>query len=223
MAQVIQYNTPFLSAFPATPAVTTKTMDQRFNQIVRLAVQVSGTPFATAIALSTKANWTTLLAASDATKIILSPLFSNSKITSSKPLETGADTNATYNGIPIYFGEGTAMFSGEFQDLDAPAINSFFSVVSGFSLSNGVGSYPLVAYWCNNDGMLFSTPTFGGLPCINLTARTRGSEGLNSSDKIPFHFYLPPNWDGVTTAPTPSVPTNLVTGAGLAVDLRTYA
>ena len=221
MSRPVPYNVPSGSVFPSSPAIPAKRFNtQRFNQVVRLAVQLAGTPFVSASDIKLKASWDTLIAATDATKIILSPPFSGSKITPSKALETGADTNATYEGLPIYFGEGTAMFSAEFNDVDAAVIDAFFAVVSSFSMGNGIGSNSLTAYWINNDGHIFSTPLFAGLPCINLAPRTRGTDGLNSSDKIPFSFYLPPNWDGNTTLPTPNVP---AIGTAGQVDVRAYA
>jgi len=215
----IPYNVAVATQFPATPAIPDRRYNvQRFNQIVRLAVQISGTPFASQSALMLKANWDDLIAATDETRIILSPPFSNSKITSSKEIQTTPDSNATYRGLPVYFGEGTAMFSAEFQDVDGAVLDAFFDVVAPFTMgSNGAVSNTAVVYLVNNDGMIFSTPAWGGLPCIAFAGRSRGSEGLNSSDKTPFAFYLPPNWDGGTTLPTPTVPT----GVG-AVDLRTY-
>lgn len=228
MGRQVPYNYPPVANFAAvtTPALTTRTMNQRFDQIVRIGVQLGGTPFASQANLATKSYWTALLAASDATQIILSPLFSGSKITPSKPLQTGPDTNNTYLGEPVYFGEGTAEFSADFTDCDASAIDTFFAIVSQFSMS-GTGLNPatkLVAYLCNKDGMIFSTPAWGGLPCINLSPRTRMSDGLNSSDKTGFSFFLPPNWDGGLTLPTPTVPSNpaYALTSSTWVDLRTY-
>lgn len=219
MPSAPQYNAPVASVFPVSPAIPTRSFNtQRFNQIVRIAFQVFGTPFSTQANLKLKSNWDTLIAATDATRIVLSPPFSNSKITPSKALQTNPDSNATYRGEPVYFGEGTSMFSADFLDVDAAVIDAFFNVVSGISFGgNGATSGSLVGYWCNNDGHLFSNPTWGGLPAINLAARTRGGNGLNSSDITGFDFYLPPNWDGGTNLPTPTP-----FGAGV-VDLRTYA
>lgn len=218
MPQNVPYNIAMQTEFPTSPAIPPRAMNiQRFNQIVRLAFQVSGTNFADAAEIAAKANWDTLIAATDDTRIILSPPFSNSKITQSKLIETSADTNETYLGLPIYFGEGTTMFSCTFNDVDAAVLDALVQVVSPMSQSNGIGPATLVAYMCNKDGHIFHTPSFGGFPCINFSVRTRGSDGLNTSDKNDACFYMPPGWDGGATMPVPTVPT----GVG-AVDLRAY-
>lgn len=219
MSSAIQYNTILGNQFPDSPAIPAKKFNtNRFNQVVRLALQIQGNNFATQADLMLKANWDTLIAATDATRVILSPPFSGTKISPSKPLQTNPDTNNTYRGLPVYFGEGTAEFSATFLDVDASVLDAFFSVVSPFTMSNGLGDNVAVGYWSNNDGQIFSTPTWGGLPCINFSDRTRGSDGLNSSDMVPFSFYLTPNWDGGDTLPTPSVPS----GVG-SVNLNNYA
>ncbi len=219
----IPYNIPTGTQFASSPAIPAKRFNvQRFNQIVRLAVQVYGTPFASQAALYLKSNWTTLLAATDNTRMILSPPFSMSKISPSKPLQTGPDTNATYNGLPVYFGEGVAEFSATFLDVDQAVIDAFFTVTAPFSMSNyGVTTNSLVAYFCNNDGHIFSNDVWGGIPILNLTPRSRETDGLNSSDKTGFGFYFLPNWDtlpGSIPTPTPFLP-----GVSANIDLRAIA
>ena len=221
MATQIPYNTARPAIFPTTPAIPTggAGFNQRFDQVVRLALFISGNPFASQNALTLKANWDTRLAATDATRIILSPPFANFKLAESKAIQIAPDSNATYNGIPLYFGEGTTMASGTFMDVEANIIDAFFNVVSQFTMNNnGITAGTAVARWCNKDGHLFSTPTWDGFPCIAFAPRSRGGEGLNTPDKTNFEFYLPPNWDGGSTLP---VPTPYVAGAGV-VDVRAY-
>jgi hypothetical protein len=215
---MVNYNDPILTQFPASPAIPTRTVrTQRFDQVMRMGLQLYGTPFASQAALMLKANWDSLIAATDATRMIISPPFSNFKLTPSKPIMTNPDSNATISGVPIHFSEGTAEMSGEFLDTEQAVINAFFAVVAPFSEStNGVNVNSLVSYWCNKDGMLFSNPTWGGFQLLSFQKRTRGGNGLNSSDIVGFTGYLVPNWDTVTP-PIPTVPA----GAG-AVDLRAY-
>lgn len=221
MAQRIPYNVPVSTQFATSPAIPTRRYNsQRFNQIVRFAAQVSGTNFVSQAALGLKANWDTLIAATDATRIILSPPFSNSKITPSKALMTSPDSNSTYRGEPIYFGEGTSEFTGDFNDVDGAVIDAFFTIISPLSMNVlGATANTLVTYWCNNDGDIFSTPTWGGQPTLAIAPRSRSTDGLNSSDKTGFSFYLAPNWDGGITLPTPTPYNPLTAGA---VDLRSY-
>jgi hypothetical protein len=206
MAQRIPYNVPVTTQFPATPAIPTRRFNsQRFNQLVRAGFQVYGTPFSSQANFALASVWTGLIAATDATKMLISPPFSNSKLMPSKPIMTNPDSNNSYRGEPVYFGEGTAEFTAAFNDVDAAVIDAFFTVVSPLSMNNlGSLANSLVWYPCNNDGDLFSTPTWGGLPALAVAPRSRGSEGLNTSDITGFSLYLPPNWDGGSTLPTPT-------------------
>jgi len=225
-SKVFQANQPKQTVFATTPTIPASLYNaQRFDQIVRIGFQVAGHNFvlgtSAATGIRSAAGWTTKLAATDNTRIVLSPPFSNSKISMSKALQTNPDSNATYRGVPIYFDEGYSEFSCEFLDMDAAVIDAFAQVVSPMSFGTyDVVANSIVGYWCNNNGDIFGTPTFGGLPVQNLSFRTRGGNGLNSSDVVGMTFWLPPNWDGGATLPTPFP---YVATDALAVDLRTIA
>lgn len=197
---------PYNQALPAAlTAPTAPVFEVRLNQIARIFFQIAGTPFATAAAIKLKATWDGLIAASDATKIVYTPLCSNTKITTSKALASGADTNATFKGLPEYFGEGVAQLSGEFRGKDAASMSSL-SDLTQFSLMNTAGKSTLVMYLVNNDGHIFAiqnTTTVQGITAYNFRLGTRGTEGLNSNDVIPFTIDLEPYWD---TAIAPFIP-----------------
>lgn len=195
---------PYNQALPAAlPSATAPGFEFRINQIVRLFLQISGTPFANAAAMKLKSNWDTLIAASDATKVVYTPLMSNTKITMSKKLETSADSNTTYRGLPEYFGEGVSKISGSFRGKDTASMSSI-AALTQFSLMNSAGRSTLVAYICNNDGQFVSNSDFTGILLYNFSLRTRSTEGLNSNDIIDWDADLEPNWDGNIIPTIPS-------------------
>ncbi len=197
---------PYNQALPTVlTAVTAPTFEVRINQIVRLFLQISGTPFANSAAMKLKATWDGLIAASDATKIIYTPLMSGTKITPSKALESGSDSNTTYRGLPEYYGEGVAKITGTFRGKDSASMNSIVnSGASTLSLMNSAGLSTLVAYGLNNDGHFICNSDFSGIRFYNFTLRSRGTEGLNSNDIIEWSADLEPNWDSLLIPVVPS-------------------
>lgn len=200
MAKRPTYN----QALPSVlPSITAPGFNVRLNQISRLFFQIPGTPFASEAAMKLKANWDALIAASDITKVTYTALFSGSKIPSSKPLETGGDTNMTYQGIPEYFGEGFAKFEATFRGKDAASMASLGDLTQ-FSVENSAGRSTLAAYFMNNDGQFFCNADFSPILLYNFAVRTRGTEGLNANDVIGFTFDLPPYWDETIRPVVPS-------------------
>lgn len=195
---------PYNQALPTIlPTPTAPGFEVRMNQFVRMFLQIPGTPFATEAAMKLKANWDALIAAVDATKVVFTPLFSASKVPSSKALETGSDSNLTYRGISEYFGEGTSKGELNFRGKDSASMSAL-SDLSPFSMMNSAGLSRLAAYFVNNDGHIFCNDDFSPILIYNFTVRTRGSEGLNSNDVIPGSFELPPNWDANVIPVIPS-------------------
>jgi hypothetical protein len=202
MPKAIPYN-------QALPSVLTSAVSPgfqvRINQMVRLFIQLTqaSPSFANEAAVKVKANWDTLIAAVDATKIQYTALFSASKVNASKALEVSGDTNATYRGIPEYFGEGFTRVEATFRGKDGASMNSMANYTQ-FSLQNSAGLTKLQAYWCNNDGHFLLNSDFSGIPMYNFALRTRSSDGLNSNDIIGFTFDLEPNWDANLIPVVPS-------------------
>ena len=71
-----------------------------FDQISKIAFQqIQSTPSFTTTTVLLKATWTPLLAASDATKVVLTPMLSNLVIPVSEVATEGGGDNTTINGI----------------------------------------------------------------------------------------------------------------------------
>src|SRR5882757_1031142 len=93
----------------------------RFDQISRVAIRRrSNAAFASTTTFNLLATWTPLLAATDDTKIVMSPIFTNPVIPASAGQFVGGNDNTTFNGLREYYGEQYLEFTGEFKN-PAPA------------------------------------------------------------------------------------------------------
>lgn len=175
----------------------------RLDQIVRFAIGRRAVPaFATEAAIKALATWTPLLEAADSTKIIMTPIFASLVIPSSEGIYTGGGDNSTFNGIPIYQGEGTVRITGQFTGL-SPAVVDILETYSQESLASGVGLSNLGLIPINKDGFIFPK-NLGLAPIYNWRLASRGSEGLNANDIIPFSFDVLADWFKGFTSVKPS-------------------
>lgn len=180
----------------ALTAITQPTCAFRFDQIVKFAFQQrqSAAPFATSTAFKTLSNWTTLLAASDATKIVASPIFTGMVIPSSEGNFAGANDNANFDGLEDYFGDNPVRVTGHFKNLP-PQAKADMDVLTQFSIANAIGVSMLTVFMFNKDGQAFSDALYKGIPIYNFRVGSTGSEGLNKADLTPFSFNLTSKWD----------------------------
>jgi len=189
---------PYNQPLPAViPSVTQSAFPFRLDQTTRLFLQLTpqATPnFASEAAAQTKSNWDALIAATDETKIVFTPMFSDPKIPMSKPIKTAQDSNITVAGVPDYFGETIISFTATFRSKDAASMLSMRNLTQ-FSLQNTIAQTSLGAYFMNKDGYLFMNSDFSTFQIFNFRVGSRGSEGLNSADIVEMSFDLLPTWD----------------------------
>jgi hypothetical protein len=205
---------PYDQPLPAAlTAITQSAIPFRFDQVVRFFFQLLPQASATFTqsTAKVKANWDTAIALSNTGKVIYSPVFSGLKIPESQPLEVGANTNATFAGIPELYSEGVVRVTGTFRSKDAPSMLSMQQLTQ-FSLQNTVGGSQLGVWMVNKDGYIFGnsiaapSTAFDTFMVYNFRTGARGSEGLNSPDIIPFSFDLLPTWDQGIAAVIPTAP-----------------
>lgn len=201
----------------ALKAITQPTCPFKFDQIVRLALQrrqPTATPtFATLVAFQTLANWTTAKAASDSTKIVLTPIFAGLVIPQSEALTTGGGDNSTFNGIREYNGENSITATGVFKNLP-PQTKRDLDWLSQESLASAVGVSNLTLVPINKDGYMFpenpvdgagaATTVYRGIPVYNFRVSSAGSEGFNAPNTNGFSFDLPANWADYITSVKPA-------------------
>jgi hypothetical protein len=90
------------------------------DQIVKMAFQLvqADATFDSTDSIDLANSWNALLAASDTTKITLSPALSNVVVPASEGNFTGEDSNESVNGVGFYLGENIIKVTGEI--LSAP-------------------------------------------------------------------------------------------------------
>ena len=189
------------------PAITANGVGLKITQVGALAFQLAGTPFTSLSDIQTKTVWDALIGATDNTKIVMSPIMSNTKIMEGKVLETGIDSNATFQGIPEYFGTGIAKIQGEFHGLDAATIESLRAYTS-LSQLNNPGQANLCAYLinefgqiiCDTDGSTYWAP----IVLRSFGLENRGTEGHAANDIVKWQAYLDPSWDSNVIAVIPT-------------------
>ena len=116
-------NCPLPTALTTIPALD---CGVNLKQIQRLAFQRLGNQFGTGAAppndITVLADWQTLIAAIDNTKIVVTPLIAgNPTIEAGAAITTGGGDNSTLNGVEEVEGVNPAPFSAEFKEL-TPAI-----------------------------------------------------------------------------------------------------
>lgn len=186
---------PLPAALTAIPASTCPFI---FGQIVRIAFQQRQTEstFTDLTDFQDKDTWTTLKAASDATKIVMSPVFAGFTIPSSEALTQGGNDNSTLNGMPEYYGEGFVQPTGIFKNLQPAAKKAMLDMVQ-FSLMNAAGASNLTWYLFNKDNYAFYIDNGGifGAEVYNYRVGSAGGEGLNSPNQTPFSGTMGGEWD----------------------------
>ena len=204
--RVNSFNHP-LPASINTTTVVAPLWPINIGQPVRLVFQqpyngsTIGSQFATMTAAQTLATWTTMLAASDGTAMNYTPLFSISKISEPKVLETSADSNLTYAGQPEFFGLGGAMLSAEFRGKDAPSLNSL-QAMPAFSQQTSGGLSNLSAYIVTQSGDVVAQGTqvagvitnIQPINIFNFWYATMGTEGFATATTVKTGLWLPPYW-----------------------------
>lgn len=176
----------------------------RFDQIVRMVFQMvqPGAGTFTDVTIKALATWTPLLAASDSTKVVPSPLFAEMVIPQSEALTIGGNDNTTFNGIPLYNGEGNVLVTLQVSDLDF-AVKKVLTQYSKYSIASAVGTTKLSVYFINKDGVIISNDA-KGFPAYNFRISSVGSEGFNAANKHAISFNLLPNWDNDALMSIPS-------------------
>lgn len=173
-----------------------------FDQIVRQAFQLAGQSSFTEATIKVLATWTPLLASSDATKVVTSPIFAELVIPQSEALTTGGNDNTTFNGIPQYNGEGAVTVTYQISNL-SPETKTALESLTAFSLAGATGKSRLTTFLFNKDGKIISD-NHKGFPIYNFRISSVGSEGFNTPNKHAVSFTLMPGWDrnAVISEPT---------------------
>lgn len=194
-------------------AIPTQACPERFDQIVRFGFQrKQATPSFTPTTILLEATWTALMAETDDTKLVLSPLIPNVVIPPGEVLKEGGNDNTTINGIPKLAGRGFAAVTAQLQDVEMAVRAALRALASESALQPGFTN--LWMYMFNRYGQIIAaleSTTNPGIDVYNVMVGDTGTEGLNKSNVNNLSFDLAPGWSDnvVLYKPTAFNPLNL--------------
>jgi hypothetical protein len=172
------------------------------DQIVRIAFQKpQATPsFVTLTPITDVDTWTTLLAASDDTKVVLSPATANVVIPSSEAVYVGENSNESINGLGYYLGENNIRVTGEISSANQLVIDALADLACFSDVS--LGASQLTAYFFIRRIKGVSRVVakgsdvagdYVGFQIFNFRVSSVGSEGYQTKSKYMFSFDMQPD------------------------------
>jgi hypothetical protein len=187
----------FVCPRPASlAAMPTQACPEKWDQIQRMYIQrIQATPSFTTTTVLSQATWTPLLAASDNTKIIGTPRFSNLTLPVAEPIFEGGDDNSTINGMPSLSGLPHVRVPLQLRNVSAAIRKALRSYTSESALQPGETG--LWAYFVTRYGKLIyrkSGTNVLGIPLYNFVFGDVSSEGFNRDNILPGSFALEPGW-----------------------------
>lgn len=183
-----------LATVPAGSCINTLDQTQR----IAFQVQQSTPSFISANtgtgSYALQATWTPLLAATNATKIILTPIITGLTIPPNEVLE---DTNENFiNGLPQHLGFGNVTITGQFLNADPAVIEALRGNLTSQSGQNA-GITSIWAYLLGKNKRVTgvtSGSNLAGIPMYNITISDVGSEGLRKQNIHNFRAVVPAEW-----------------------------
>lgn len=172
------------------------------DQVVKIAFQLLQTdaPFDNTGTIDLVGSWTALLAASDATKITLSPAVANVVIPASEMVGAGQDSNESVNGIGYNLGESNITVTGEIHSASQAVIDALdeLSCYSDASL----GQSNLTAYFflrrIKGVSRVMAKSTgvadeYKGFEIFNFRVSSPDNQGYNTKTKYMWSFTMQPD------------------------------
>lgn len=179
----------------ALTEIPTADCDFNLKQIQRLGFQRLGTNFDTAGTPATDikllADWQAKIAATDDTKIVVSPMIAaDPTITSGDAITNGGGDNSTLNGVEEVEGRNPSTFSATFKGL-SPAIEKAMKLLEC--------EKNLVVYFFLQGGRIAAkviTPDekYTGFKAQSFTFSDRNNAGFGTKDTHTLNLSLPAGW-----------------------------
>lgn len=186
----------FLCPLPtALTTIAAAGCPERFGQIQKFAFQrLQTTPSFTPTSILLQATWTPLLAATDSTKVVISPFLNNVIINSGDALTEGGNDNTTLNGIARLLGLGYATVTAELRNVPS-TLATALRALTVESAQNGYTN--LWCYMFNGEQKIIADKigsTNPGFPVYNLVVTDVHSEGFNKDNIFKVSFSMAPGW-----------------------------
>jgi hypothetical protein len=180
-------------------ALVAQTCPEIFDQIQAVAFQEAGndTAFLDLAAIQLLSNWTTLIAAVDATKIQVAQVV-NPVIAASEALTVGGNDNTTIDGIPEYNGEGFTALTWEFRNLNAVNKRALLDYRAHSVASIGSTNLTCI-FFAKGNKIIYNGTTaddkFTGFPVFNFRISSVSSAGLNAQNIYQAGVSVGEGWD----------------------------
>lgn len=181
---------PIRTDLPDIPAVT---CPENFGQIQKVVFQrlmgKTAENSITVAAAKTLGTWTALLAAKDATKMVVSPYIAEPTVEAGEALTYGGG-NATPGGVVEILGSNSTSFTGKFLKTPQEVIKvlkGLMCVVTG-----GLGVYLI-----NGNGQIAAikdSDNYKPIPVESLFVGDRTIGGLEAPDANVISWSFKPNW-----------------------------
>lgn len=174
-------------------AVSESVCPQDMGQIVKVAFQLKQTPKSfTAATIKLLATWTPLLAANDASKIVISPVLNDFKISKSEILTEGGNDNTTVNGMPQINGLGPAKATALLKSIQDACKQALQALFPYSQIQPGITN--LIGWFINSQNQIISGADGAGFDIFGLAIGDPGTEGYAKHDESDFQFSLKPGW-----------------------------
>lgn len=141
--------------------------------------------------ITKKADWLLLKAATDDTKVVVSPLVGGDPvITPGDKITNGGGDNSTLNGVEEIIGKNPSNFTGVWKSLDS-------------SIKKAMGELmcetDLVVYPINQNNKIIAIEVapdqYTGIPISSFFISDRGNNGFGTKDIFNVSWSMPANWD----------------------------
>lgn len=165
-----------------------------YGNVIALGFQLkqSAAPFANAAALQTQSNWTTLLSAVAATKIVVLPVV-NFGIAPGDIITEGGNDGTTYLNIPKVKGLGHATVSYTLEGF-TPAAAKEVTVLSSLARIRG-GRSNLTVFMMTDENFVQTLPDFKGIPVFGQIVRDlEKAVSYKPEERYNGQFFLPETW-----------------------------
>ena len=149
----------------------------------------AGTPTPTDI--TAKADWLTLKAATDDTKVVVTPLVGGDPaIAAGEKVSNGGGDNSTLNGEEELLGKQPSVFTGVWKSL-APAVKK--------AMEELTCETDLVVYPVNQHNKIIAKQVdvdkYAGIPISSFFISDRNNSGFATKDTFNVSWNLPAGWD----------------------------
>jgi hypothetical protein len=182
-------------------AITPTNCPIKFGQIQKLAfgrLNPTEPRFdATTSQITAQAIWTALVAASDDSKLVISPYVSGFSIPPTEPVKQGGNDNTTINGLSELMGGQMVLVPFMLKNVSAETAKTLRAIATETMLQPGetnIGAY----FLAEGNNVIYDaggeTDKFLPFPIYNLFIPDVASEGYNTNNTYNCSFEMPFGW-----------------------------